>query len=107
MNIQVSPLAEQRLTQILGDQPGYIKLFYDTEGCGCDGIIVLKIVSGPDNGDLEVQAGDLPFLVSRQQAIYFEESMRLDADEKFPSYMLYSDSTYYNKNVQTRDIRPS
>ncbi len=64
MNIQISPLAEQRLTQILGDQPGYIKLFYDTEGCGCDGITVLKSVSAPDNGDIEVQAGSLPFLVS-------------------------------------------
>ncbi|MFK4301284.1 MULTISPECIES: iron-sulfur cluster biosynthesis family protein [unclassified Paenibacillus] len=107
MNIQISPLAEQRLTQILGDQPGYIKLFYDTEGCGCDGITVLKSVSAPDNGDIEVQAGSLPFLVSGQQGIYFEESMRLDADEKFPSYKLSSDSTFYSNNVKTRDVRPS
>ncbi|WP_237171607.1 MULTISPECIES: iron-sulfur cluster biosynthesis family protein [Paenibacillus] len=49
----------------------------------------------------------MPFLVSGQQAIYFEESMRLDADEKFPSYKLSSASTFYSNNVKTRDVRPS
>ncbi|MGQ3478838.1 iron-sulfur cluster biosynthesis family protein [Paenibacillus sp. TY11] len=68
---------------------------------------MLKIVSAPDNGDLEVQAGNLPFLVSGQQAIYFEKSMRLDADERFPVYKLSSDSTFYSNNVKTRDVRSS
>lgn len=45
MMIQVTPLAERKLKERLEDQPGLFKLFYDTEGCGCDGINVLISVS--------------------------------------------------------------
>ncbi len=41
MMIQVTPLAERKLKERLGDQPEFFKLFYDTEGCGCDGINVI------------------------------------------------------------------
>ncbi|MGM1019860.1 MAG: hypothetical protein ACQEXV_04805 [Bacillota bacterium] len=59
-----------------------------------------------DHG-LLMWSGELKYVISGQQAIYLEESMRLDADEKFPSYKLSSDSTFYSNNVKTRDVRPS
>ncbi|MGF7047209.1 uncharacterized protein YqkB [Paenibacillus sp. DS2015] len=105
MIIQLTPLAEDRLKTSLGDQPGYFKLFYDTEGCGCDGISVLLIINGPDSGDINVDAGLIPLLINPQQAIYYEEFMRLDADPNYPSFKLSSDSMVYSTNVTIRDIR--
>lgn len=105
MRIQVTPVAERKLRERLQDQPGLFKLFYDTEGCGCDGINVLLIVKEARPGDMPVEAGGLPFIISRQQEIFYEEQMRLDAEERFPSFKLDSDSQIYGKNIQVRDLR--
>ena len=90
MIIQVSPLAEARLTEKLGDRPGDFKLFYDTDGCGCDGIAVLLILNEPDSDDVTVEAGALPFVINKQQQIYFEPSLRLQSEHSFPSFRLSS-----------------
>ena len=105
MLIQVTPLAEEKLRAKLGDQPGIFKLFYDTEGCGCDGINVLLIVNEASNEDISIEAGSLNFIVSRQQEIFYEEKMRLDAEAPFSSFKLDSDSQIYGKNIQVRDVR--
>lgn len=105
MKIQVTPLAGRKLKERLGDQPGLFKLFYDTEGCGCDGINVLLIVNEAQPGDVSVDAGELPFIVSRQQEIFYEEQMRLDAEERFSSFKLDSHSQIYGKNILVRDLR--
>jgi len=105
MMIQVTPLAEKKLTERLGDQPGIFKLFYDTEGCGCDGINVLLIVNEANAGDLSVEAGKLPFVVAHQQEIFYEDKLRLDADARHASFKLDSDSQIYGTNVLVRDMR--
>ncbi|NUU61462.1 iron-sulfur cluster biosynthesis family protein [Paenibacillus agri] len=105
MIIQVTPLAERKLKERLGDQPGIFKLFYDTQGCGCDGINVLLIVDQAGPEDLRIDAGGLPFIVSRQQEIFYEDKMRLDGEERFTSFKLDSDSQIYGKNILIRDIR--
>lgn len=104
--IQVTPLAERKLKERLGDQPGFFKLFYDTVGCGCDGINVLLIVSEVEQGDSRIETNSLPFIVKmRQQEIFYEDKMRLDAEERFSSYKLVSDSQIYGNNIMVRDMR--
>ncbi|GGF80567.1 hypothetical protein GCM10010912_27120 [Paenibacillus albidus] len=105
MNIQVTPLAVRKLSERLGDQLGIFKLFYDTEGCGCDGINVLLIVDQAEHGDTPVETGSVPMVVSRQQEIFYEETMRLDADERMSSFKLDSHSQIYGKNILVRDVR--
>ncbi|WP_342435981.1 iron-sulfur cluster biosynthesis family protein [Paenibacillus sp. FSL L8-0436] len=105
MKIQITPLAERKLKERLGDQPGLFKLFYDTEGCGCDGINVLLIVNEAQSGDVSIDADELPFIISRQQEIFYEEQMRLDAEERFSSFKLDSHSQIYGKNILVRDLR--
>ncbi|MFC3746251.1 iron-sulfur cluster biosynthesis family protein [Paenibacillus sp. GCM10012306] len=105
MIIQVTSLAERKLKERLGDQPGVFKLFYDTVGCGCDGINVILIVDHAEPGDQQVDAGALPFIISGQQAIFYEDKMRLDGEEHFSSFKLSSDSQLYSKNILVRDLR--
>ncbi|MDR9747447.1 MULTISPECIES: iron-sulfur cluster biosynthesis family protein [Paenibacillus] len=105
MIIQVSPLAESRLNAMLGDRPGYFKLFYDTDGCGCDGTAVLLIVNEPDSDDIRIESDSLPFLINKQQQIYFEPCLRLQSENSFPSYRLSSDSMIYGNHVKAHDLR--
>ncbi|MCM3133439.1 iron-sulfur cluster biosynthesis family protein [Paenibacillus polysaccharolyticus] len=105
MIIQVSPQAEARLLEQLGDRPGFFKLFYDTDGCGCDGITVLLILNERDSDDVPIEAGSLPFVINKGQQIHFETCLRLQSENNFPSFRLSSDSTIYGSNVKIHDLR--
>lgn len=105
MNIQLNALTTEKLKENLGEQPGYFKLFFDTEGCGCNGVIVIQIISKPHATDIEVQKEPFVFFVDRQQESLFDEQMRLEADENYPSFKLSSDSNLLGNNIRVQDIR--
>lgn len=108
MNIQLTPQAEQKLKDKLGDKPGTIRLIYDTEGCGCavNGVPGLRIVDEPTVDDITVDTGSpVPFIVKRQQEIFFEDKMKLDADPGVYAFRLDSSGQSYGTNIQIIDIR--
>ncbi|WP_019911105.1 iron-sulfur cluster biosynthesis family protein [Paenibacillus sp. HW567] len=105
MYIQLDTLASKRLEEHLAEQSGYLKLFYDTEGCGCNGVLVIQIVSEPNNTDIVIQREPFTFLCDRQQESLFDERMRLEADEHYPSFKLSSDSSLFSNNVRIQDLR--
>ncbi|MCP1132414.1 iron-sulfur cluster biosynthesis family protein [Paenibacillus polysaccharolyticus] len=105
MIIQVSPQAEARLMEQLGNRPGFFKLFYDTAGCSSDGIAVLLILNERDSDDVPIEAGSLPFVINKEQKIHFEACLRLQSENNFPSFRLSSDSTIYGSNVKVHDLR--
>ncbi|WP_244213767.1 iron-sulfur cluster biosynthesis family protein [Paenibacillus barcinonensis] len=107
MMLQVSPQAEARLVKLLRDQPGYFKLFYDTDGCSDDGIAVLLILNERDSDDVSIQAGKLPFVINKQQQMYFESGLNLQFVNSFPLFHLSSDSRNYGNNIKVVDLRDS
>lgn len=105
MFIQLNSLTNEKLKESLGERPGYFKLFFDTEGCGCNGVIVIQIISEPNATDIEVQKKPFSFFVDRQQESLFDEWMRLEADESYPSFKLSSDSSLFGSNIRIKDTR--
>lgn len=105
MHIQITDLAAARLTESLNDQPGYFKVFYDTEGCGCNGILVLLIVDEPGALDEQIETNLVPFYVDPKQQLNLEQHMKLDTEENYPSFTLSSDSGVLSSNVRVRDTR--
>lgn len=105
MFIQLNSQTIEQLEKSLGERSGYFKLFFDTEGCGCNGVIVIQIISEPLATDIEVQKEPFTFFVDRQQESLFDEQMRLEADENYPSFRLSSDSSLLGSNIRVKDIR--
>jgi len=105
MKLEINDLAAVRLQESLGDQPGIFKLFVDTEGCGCNGMIVIQIINEPLSTDLEIDSQPFAFVCDRQQESIFDEVMRLGADENYPSYKLTSDSNTFGTNIKLIDKR--
>ncbi|MEN1984601.1 iron-sulfur cluster biosynthesis family protein [Paenibacillus hubeiensis] len=107
MRISITDLAAERLTAGLGEQPGYFKLFYDTENCGCNGVLVIDIVDQPGALDEPVETNLGTFYVDPKQQLNLEESMKLDTEPNYPSFRLSSDSGVLNGNLRVRDARAS
>lgn len=109
MMIQLTPGAEKKLKEKIGNKPGRVRLIYDTEGCGCavNGIPGLRIINEPDSEDITVSAGDnVAFVINRRQEVFFEESMTLDVISSLNTFRLDSTSQTYGTNIQLVDTRP-
>lgn len=105
ITIEITPLAQQRIQERLGEQPGVIRLIYDTEGCGCDGINRLLIQQERGKFDTSIDAPPFNFVVDQQHQIFYEQTLKLDADPNYPTFKLSSDSATYSTNVNIQDLR--
>lgn len=105
MKITFDKLTEERLLNHLGDRPGYLKLFYDVEDCGCNGMVVIRIVDEPYRTDIHVEAAPFAFLIDLQQESLFDQEMRLTAEPNYPSFKLSSDSSVFSSNLRVKDLR--
>lgn len=105
MKVFMNELTQERLLTGLGSRPGSYKLYYDVEDCGCNGVLVLRIVSNPEPTDLPVEAGPFQFWVDAKQESLFDAEMRLEAEAGYPSFRLVSDASIISSNVRIMDAR--
>lgn len=105
MKVHLDRLTTERLGAGLANRPGCFKLFYDTEDCGCNGMLVILIVTAANSTDIEIQREPFVFLCDAQQESLFDDTMRLEADHNYPAFKLISDSGLFGSNIKIRDIR--
>lgn len=89
-------------------EAGYVKLIYDTDGCGCavNGVTALWLVKerGSFDADLPNNAS-LPMLIDRHQTVFYEDHMKLDAGTVAGSFVLSSPQQIYSTHVVCSDRR--
>ncbi|WP_044896433.1 iron-sulfur cluster biosynthesis family protein [Bacillus alveayuensis] len=89
------------LETVNNEQDCYVKLKYDTEGCGCtvSGIASLWIVKDIDDEDLRIKTNFLPVYVEKSEWIFFDEDMKIDFHESAHTYMLMSPQQVLNPRM--------
>lgn len=107
MKIVLDALAKERLQQSLDGRPGIFKPFYDVQECGCNGVLVLLLISEPYDTDVSLESEEFTFVLDNRQSHQFDEAMRLVADPNYPSFKLLSDSGVFSSNIRLRDTRES
>lgn len=105
IHLELDSLSVERLEMALSGRPGMFKLFYDTEDCGCNGVLVILVVTAPNATDKAVQSEPYSFWVDQQQEQQFDSRMRLEADPSYPSFKLSSDAGIFSSNVRIQDRR--
>ncbi|CAM2788120.1 iron-sulfur cluster biosynthesis family protein [Paenibacillus sediminis] len=107
MKIMLSNQAEDTIKQRLGQQPGVVRLVYDTEGCGCavSGVPGLWITDKNEPNDMKMDSSAIPFWMDRRQAVFFDEDLQLDIQSGPQSFRLHSDSQFYGLNIKLIDKR--
>ncbi|GGO07481.1 iron-sulfur cluster biosynthesis family protein [Saccharibacillus kuerlensis] len=109
LTLRVSADAKNLLEQKFDGRPGYIRLAYDNEGCGCSlsGAIALWLVDQPGAADLNISSeSGLPLIVDRNDAIYFDQNLSLTISgfDK-SSVRLASDGQSYGSSIRIEDRR--
>lgn len=107
MHITLTDEASAALSKRLGAEPGTLRIVYDTEGCGCavNGVPALWIVDSPLDGDVSVASGPVDVWIDPNQAIFFEDAVKLDYRPDAHCFRLYSDSQIYHAALNVSDRR--
>ncbi|WP_164716301.1 iron-sulfur cluster biosynthesis family protein [Paenibacillus whitsoniae] len=107
MNITFTESAVARLTPSLKEPGTFLRLVFDTEGCGCsvNGVPTLWLVSETAAGDLSAATNFVPVYYKAKDEIFFEEHMKLDFNEATKSYILKSNNQIYNATMSLVDRR--
>ncbi|AHM64622.1 iron-sulfur cluster biosynthesis family protein [Paenibacillus polymyxa] len=105
IHLELDSLSVERLAMVLSGRPGMFKLFYDTEDCGCNGVLTVLVIDAPNATDTAIQSDSYSFWVDRQQEQQFDSQMRLEADPSYPSFKVSSDAGILSSNVRIQDRR--
>jgi uncharacterized protein YqkB len=105
MEIHITDRAKQKIRDKMAGKNGYLKLKYDTEGCGCvvSGIAALWLVSNLDEDDAVVQNNGMTIYIEKSKAIFFDEKMKLDFSELANCFQLKSPNQIINGRMSFFD----
>ncbi|MDQ0213773.1 uncharacterized protein YqkB [Oikeobacillus pervagus] len=79
MKIAITEEATRKLAEKMKNKEIWIKLKYDTEGCGCsvDGVPTLWLVPEKGEDDDAIQTNSFPILVERSKMIFYDEQLTI------------------------------
>lgn len=111
MKIQFSEQAKEKIVRVAGgDLTGsYLKLHYDTDGCGCavDGVPILLIVDSCEDDEFIITSNFATVVVDSGKQIFFDECLKVDYIESANSLLLKSPNQVLNPRMAVLDRRTS
>ena len=102
MQLQISEQAATKLkTQMTDDLNFAYHLIYDTEGCGCavNGVPTLKwlpLNHDPHKKFIAIADSPIPVRISENDAVFFEEKLKLDFEPSTFCYKLSGPGQIYH-----------
>lgn len=98
MEIMITSAAADKIKEKIAGHTGYLKLKYDTEGCGCgvDGVAALWFDPELEADDIAIETNDQTIYVEKSKTIYFDEQMKVDFSNTTNSFQLKSPGQIFN-----------
>ncbi|WP_335869819.1 iron-sulfur cluster biosynthesis family protein [Bacillus sp. 2205SS5-2] len=99
MEITITKLAQEKLTEKIANQDGFLKLKYETEGCGCvvSGVPTLWLVEEIDQDeDVVIEMNTMPILVEKSKMIFLDETLKIDFSKTANTFVLKSPGQILN-----------
>jgi uncharacterized protein YqkB len=101
MEITITDTAAKKIEEKRDQQQGYLKLKYDTEGCGCvvSGVSALWLVSEIDEGDREIQTSIGAIYVEKSKEVFLNDNLKIDFSPSTNTFQLKSPNEYLNPRM--------
>jgi uncharacterized protein YqkB len=105
MEIQLTELALKKINEKISGKQGFLKLKYDTEGCGCvvSGIAALWFVSELEEEDIAIPTNDRIIYMEKSKTVFFDEKMKIDFTETANCFQLKSPNQIINGRMSFLD----
>lgn len=102
MKITMTKEAIDHLTPVIEKNEGrYLKMKYDTEGCGCvmSGVTALWLVEKLDDDDVKIETNYVPLIVEKTKMVFLDEELTVSYNKTANCYMLKSPSQILNPRM--------
>ena len=98
MNIMITDKAIEKLNNKIGEENGYLKIQYVTDGLACDtGVPTLWFVPSKDDANnVLFDTNDRPVLIEKSNLMYFDEDLKIDYSDSVNSFQLTSPQQIIN-----------
>ncbi|WP_040208233.1 iron-sulfur cluster biosynthesis family protein [Neobacillus jeddahensis] len=98
MEIHITEAAANKINERIEGREGFLKLKYDTDGCGCavNGVVALWFVSELDHMDVEIQTNERPVYLEKSKLVFFDEQMKIDFSQATNWFQLKSPQQMLN-----------
>ncbi|MYL32655.1 iron-sulfur cluster biosynthesis family protein [Pontibacillus yanchengensis] len=104
MKLHITDEAKKQLQQLQPVNHSMLRLYYDTDGCGCgvDGMPILHFTDQQTVYDEEVENDNYTVIIDDQQKLFFDESMTLEWNGQL--FRLKSPKGMLNASISSTDI---
>lgn len=98
MKIEITAAAAEKIKARTDGHKGYLKLKYDTDGCGCavNGVVVLWFAAELEADDIKIETNDQPVYIEKSKEVFFEEQMKIDFSTATNCFQLKSPQQILN-----------
>jgi uncharacterized protein YqkB len=105
MEITITESAVKKIGQRIDGKAGFLKLKYDTEGCGCvvSGITALWLVDDLEDEDMAIETNDITIYIEKSKAVFLDEKMKIDFSENSNTFQLKSPNQILNGRMSFYD----
>ncbi|MCM2531753.1 iron-sulfur cluster biosynthesis family protein [Neobacillus pocheonensis] len=101
MEIELTAAAAEKINMRTEGQEGFLKLKYDTDGCGCavNGVVALWFVPVLDDDDIPIETNDRTIYVEKSKTVFFDEQMKIDFSNSSNCFQLKSPQQILNGHM--------
>jgi len=103
MNVTITDQANVALENLQIDEALFLKLKYETEGCGCvmSGVHELWCVVAPEEDDVLITTNNgKSILVEQSKQIFLDEVLAIDYSDVTQLFMLKSPNQIFNPRMR-------
>ena len=101
MQLTITEAAARRIAEKTEGKKGYLKLKYDTEGCGCavNGVAALWFVPELEQYDMALNTDGGTIYIEEAKMIFFDEEMKIDFSSSTNCFQLKSPQQILNGHM--------
>jgi iron-sulfur cluster insertion protein len=102
MNITFTEAAINKLDPYFKRNPdGYLKIYYDIDGCGCvvNGVSFLWFVKDQEEDEVILPSNYKPVLMQKGKEVFFDEELKIDFKEQYHLFQLKSPNQMINPRM--------
>ncbi|MFJ5715644.1 iron-sulfur cluster biosynthesis family protein [Neobacillus sp. NPDC093127] len=101
MEINITVEAVKKINERTDGREGYLKLKYDTDGCGCavNGVVALWFVPEVEDDEIAIETNDKTVYLEKSKMVFFDEQMKIDFSQTTNCFQLKSPQQILNGHM--------
>jgi uncharacterized protein YqkB len=101
LEINITTAAAEKINERINGREGYLKLKYDTDGCGCavNGVVALWFIPEVETNDIAIETNDRTIYVEKSKTVFFDEQMKIDFSSSANCFQLKSPQQILNGHM--------